>query len=261
MSDVEAIPDDHFSRHFVGRLWMTVQVHDGVATARAPVQRECFAVGSTTHRTGILATYLDVVGGHAPNGALAPTLDLRVQVVGPTPQSGDIVFRAVPLRVGRRFVVTATTMAAADSGVVFAHGVTTFLNNELNMVIPAPPPIAPYPMAEGSFDAFVGPMVHDERSLAVQLDRRLSNGHQGTMQGGAQALLAELVAQHAIGRGPMTARELDIRYLDRLRGEFLLGIAEPSPAHADGSVPCRVRLIDRDEGHLVAYVTLLMVAA
>ena len=55
----------------------------------------------------------------------------------------------------------------------------------------------------------------------------VSNGPGGTVQGGAQALLAEIAAGHALAeRGPYAAVDLDIRYLNRVRSESVSATAE-----------------------------------
>ena len=76
----------------------------------APVLVQTFAPGSHTIRTGILATYVDIVGGHVPAGALGPTIDLRIQVVAPTPTQGEIRLVGRPLRIGTRQVIAETTL-------------------------------------------------------------------------------------------------------------------------------------------------------
>lgn len=223
----------------------------------APVLVQTFAPGSHTIRTGILATYVDIVGGHVPAGALGPTIDLRIQVVAPTPTQGEIRLVGRPLRIGTRQVIAETTLHDGANPLPFAVAVTTFRNHLLGFDLPAPLAEST-PMAEASFDEFLATTVQGPRSLAMSPAPRVANGMQATVQGGAQALLAEMTAEHAFGGGsPMTARDLDIRYLDRLRTGPLVATAEGSIG-SDGVVRCRVRLTDGTEGHLVSFATLTM---
>ena len=250
-------PSAPYQEHYIASLSVSVSF-DGVrAWGSAPVLPQTFAPGSTTIRTGILATYVDIVGGHVPAGALGPTADLRVQVVSPTPTTGAIRLEGRSLRVGRRLVVAETALHAGDDPVPFALAVTTFMNNHLGVVLPEPRHPRP-PMAEASFDEFLAVTVRDAHTLQLTPTSRLTNGLQATVQGGAQALLAEMAAEHAVGGGrPMTARDLDIRYLDRLRTGPLVATAERSSS-SEGVVPVRVRLTDGGDGHLVSFATLTM---
>lgn len=243
--------------HYIGRLRTSVSFDGNRSWGSAPVLAPTFAPRTRTIRTGVLATYVDIVGGHVPAGALGPTVDLQIQVIAPTPTEGTIRLEGRPLRVGKRLVVAETRLYDGDNHEPFAISITTFMNNHLGIVLPEPRADHP-PMAATSFDEFIGATVLDERSLALQPTPLLSNGIQGTVQGGVQALLAEMAAQHAFGNGrPMTARDLDIRYLDRLRTGPLIATAEGSPA-GEEPLPCRVRLTDGVGGHLVSYVTLVM---
>ena len=67
-----------------------------------PVRSELFAPGTQTVRTGLLATMVDLIAGHAPNGPVGPTIDLRVSVVAPPPTTGRIHLVCRPLRVAAR---------------------------------------------------------------------------------------------------------------------------------------------------------------
>ncbi len=253
------MPTPH-EEHYIAQLRTSVSFDGSRSWGSAPVLAPTFAPGTRSIRTGILATYVDIIGGHVPAGALGPTVDLRVQVIAPTPTAGTIRLEGRPLRVGKRLVVAETSLHDGDNTDPFAIGITTFMNNHLGLVLPEPRAEQP-PLAAPSFDEFIGATVIDERSLALQPIARLSNGVQSTVQGGVQALLAEMAAAHAFGNGgPLVARDLDIRYLDRLRTGPLVATAEGSRT-GNGPLPCRVRLTDGGEGHLVAYVTLVMQTA
>lgn len=246
-----------FDEHYIGSLCVSVSFDGERAWGSAPVLPQAFAPGSTTIRTGILATYVDIVGGHVPSGALGPTVDLRVQVVAPPPTDGTVRLEGRVLRVGGRLVVAETALHSGDDPRPFALAVSTFRNHHLGMVLPEPRSARPA-MAEASFDELLAVSVRDERTLELTPTPRLANGVQGTVQGGVQALFAEMAAEHAVSAGrAMTARDLDIRYLDRLGNGPLVAAVDLSPEQ-DGCVPARVRLTDGADGHLVSFVSVTM---
>lgn len=205
-------------------------------------------------RLGILATMIDVVAGHVPDGARTPTIDLRVQLAGPPPTDGPISLRARPLKVGRRLIVSHTD-AHDESGAVFATATTTFMNQRV--------PIESLgdmtrtePMTE-SFEELMAARVLDAASLELDPSPRLSNGPYGTVQGGAQAFLAELTAEHLLAGQRATAVDLDIRYLNRLRTGPLQARAEVVGTAA-GRILAHVTLTDAADDRIVSQVSLAM---
>src|SRR5690606_37848791 len=99
-------------------------------------------------------------------------------------------------------------------------------------------------MEEASIDEFVGARPRSPNAIEVDPVFRLSNGIQGTVQGGVQALVAEMAAEHAVGDGRRyTASDLDIRYLNRLDVGPLVATAELVPG-TTGQHHARVTLSD-----------------
>ena len=95
---------------------------------------------------------------------------------------------------------------------------------------------------------------------AERVDEAVSSvGIQLTVQGGAQALLAELAAAHALGAGePLVATDLDIRFLDRLYVGPLAARAIEVEGH-DGVPRAHVTLFDAGkDDRLVSAVTVSM---
>ena len=94
----------------------------------------------------------------------------------------------------------------------------------------------------------IGCRIRDETSIEVDASERISNGIQATVQGGAQALLAEIAAEHACATGGrMCASDLDIRFLSRLREGPLVATAARMDGRSSacgGQRRAQVRLTD-----------------
>jgi acyl-coenzyme A thioesterase PaaI-like protein len=246
--------------HFIAKLAVEVAYDGTTSKGSAPVRPELFAPGTRRIRTGALVTMVDVVAGHAPNGTVGPTVDIRVQVVSTPPSEGCIRLACRPLRVGKRLIVAETTLHAESDPVPFARATTTFMNNLLGMDFPAGPrPLVP--IDEGSFDDLIGARVRDARSMELDPAPHLANGLHGTVQGGVQSLLAEMTAEHALGGGRrMVASDLDIRYLDRCRVGPLVATATEL-AGTDDRPRAVVVLTDGGTDQLVSHVSLTLTPA
>jgi len=250
--------------HLIAVLGVHLTLNDGWAAGVAPVRPELFAPGTETIRTGMLATMVDLVAGHAPNGPTGPTVDLRVEVFSPPPASGHVHLVCHPLRVGKRLIVAETLLRSSATSEPFARGLTTFINQPLSNIGEARPFL---PMGAATFDEFIGALGRDDGTFEVASIPRISNGLHGTVQGGAQALVAEIAAEHAVavvsGRpeARSTATDLDIRYLGRLLVGPLLATPTLDPGPADGPRRVSVRLTDGNDDRLIGYVTLRMSAA
>jgi acyl-coenzyme A thioesterase PaaI-like protein len=241
------------SDHFVMQLGFGLEIADGAVLVEAMLRPAMWGTGSRRVRMSILATLVDVAGGHVPDGARTPTLDLRVQTLAAPPEEGTIAVRARAWRVGKRLVVSESSLHD-EAGVQFARGTTTFLNNPLpaHHEHVARLPESPIP----SFEGLLGTRIVDERSLELNAHARLSNGLVGTVQGGVQAMLAELTAEHAAGDARATV-DIDMRYLTTLREGPLRATAHR--VGRQGSLDCfRVDLVDVGKDHaLVSTATIL----
>jgi acyl-coenzyme A thioesterase PaaI-like protein len=119
--------------------------------------------------------------------------------------------------------------------------------------------LPPRSRALPSYDALLeidepAPGVYEVENHAV-----IGNRQSGTMLGGAQALLAELLAERAVERedgGRQEAFDLDIRYLDPLRTPMIRARAEVLPSPFDHRC-VRVTMVEADhEERLVSLATL-----
>jgi acyl-coenzyme A thioesterase PaaI-like protein len=247
--------------HYINLLAIEVEMASPEVRGHAPVRAESFVPGTRRMRTGVLATIVDLVGGHVPTGPLGPTVDLRVELWDRPPEEGRVHLLARPCRVGARLVVAETLLSSAPGGAPFGRATTTFINESMgDPVSNGARPVLP--MAEASFDEFLAFRVRDARSLAVDPVERISNGVQFTVQGGVQALLAEVAADHFLRRDvPLVATDLDIRFLSRLRVGPLVAIVEERPAR-DGTVRARVTVADGgNDDKVVSSVALTMAPA
>ena len=208
--------------------------------------------GTRRPRLGVLATFVDVTAGYVPDAPRTPTIDLRLQTVDPVPDEGMVRLLARPLNVGRRLVVSETTLED-ESGRVFARASATFKNR----------PIPGYGFED--INEPVRSLIHSfEEILSAgetgpgQLDLdpadRLGNGFVGTVQGGVQALFAECTAARIAPDG-FEAIDLHIRYVGRTESGPLRARARSTGRH--GSIEfIDVELVDAGASdRLVSHVS------
>jgi acyl-coenzyme A thioesterase PaaI-like protein len=243
-------------KHFISGLGISLRYQDGTVLGRADLKPSMWATGTRRPRISLLATMVDVVGGHVPDGPLTPTLDLRLQLTSTVPESGEVSLVGRAHRVGRRFVVAETVLSDANHE-EFGRATTTFLNQKM--------PTSPFhdqALVSAPFDSFddtIGASRIDDATFEVVPRPEISNGPGGQVQGGVQAYLAERAAESIIGPGAEVV-DLDIRFLSRVR-------VGPLRAHAKrvgrtgGLESVRVDLRDAgDADRLVANVSLLVSA-
>lgn len=260
MTSPPLLPDDHF----IALLNIRLTAEGDSVVGRAPVIPQLFAPDTSTLRTGPLAGFVDLVAGHTPQGPYGPTIDLRVQTFGPRPTDGELVARARPLRVGKRLIVTELLLFAGDgASAPFGRAITTFQHVHVGPGFLGAPPRPLRTVHDASFDDILEPRPVDERSLAIGALERVDNGIQGTVQGGAQAFLAELAAERALGDGRrMVAADLDIRFLGRMHAGPLVARVHDL-GHGPGEARlATVSLVDGgDADKLVSHVALTLVPA
>lgn len=249
----EPLPDDHF----VVQMGVSLEQSTEAVHGTARLEPSMWAKGTRRPRLAVLATMVDVVAGHVPDGPRTPTIDLRIQATGEVPEQGTMQLVARPWRVGRKLIVSET-MLEDERGQVFARATATFMNRP----IPSRS-FGASPSGRGlieSFDDTIGARIVDDRSLELDPAARLSNGSVGTVQGGVQALLAERAAEHA-SRGGFEAVDLDIRYLSRAEVGPLRAIAT-SVGRTGLLEAFRVDLVDVGLGdRLVSTASILSNAA
>jgi acyl-coenzyme A thioesterase PaaI-like protein len=240
---------------YVGALALDLSFEDGITHGRAELQPEMFAPGTERLRLGVLATLVDMVAGFPPTGPINPTVDLRVSLLARPPSAGTIFLVCHPAKVGRRLFVGETIVHTGDATQPFARSTVTFMNQPMaHEGMGAPPPEA---IGAASFDDMLRPRFRDARTVEMDAHPWVSNGPAGTIQGGAQALLAEIAAERALEPQQLSAVDLDIRFLNRMRSGPVAATAEVSPGDLDGAF-VRVAVTDLgDDDRLVSVVTLI----
>jgi acyl-coenzyme A thioesterase PaaI-like protein len=243
---------------FLAGLCAEVWLEDEAVHARMDVQPSHLRPGTERLRVGILATMVDVIGGAPAWGILNPTVDLRVTLGDRAPSSGAIEFVCRPLRVGKRLFVSETIAHAGDPAAPFMRAISTFVNRVTDHthadLLPDGTP---------DFENYDELLEIREPTPGVyEIDNHptIGNSHSGTMIGGAQAILAEMVAEREAERlygQEHEAFDLDIRYLDTLRTVDVRARAETLPGGFDHRC-FRVAMVEADDDErLVSMTTVL----
>jgi acyl-coenzyme A thioesterase PaaI-like protein len=221
------VADAESPAHFVAALGMEVWHEDGIAHGRAELRPEMWIPGTELPRLGVLATMADVVGGSPPGGLINPTVDLRVTLLSRPPSRGSIMLLCRPVKVGRRLFVGEVILHSGDAERPFARSTVTFMNQPMGNSPISFGPRELEPMAVTSFDELLAARFPAAGIVEMDAHPALSNGEGGTIQGGVQALLGEIAGEHALQhRGRFHAVDLEIRYLNRVRGETVTASAE-----------------------------------
>jgi acyl-coenzyme A thioesterase PaaI-like protein len=239
-----------------GDLWLEGdEVH-----ATMDVQPGHLRPGTDRVRLGVLATMVDIVGGSPAFGILNPTVDLRVTLTERAPSSGKIEFVCRPVRIGRRLFVSETIAHAGDESEPFLRGISTFVNRVLENH--AHDEIMP-PGGPTGFDNYDELLEIREPTPGVyEIDNHpvIGNPHSGTMIGGAQALLAEILAERVIeqdvGR-PHEAYDLDIRYLNPLRTPGVRARVDELPGGFDDRC-MRIPMAEADDDERIVSLTTVL---
>lgn len=254
-ADAEAA-DAEWSATIVGALGLELWHADGVTHGRALLRPEMWAPGTEVPRIGVLATMVDVVVGMLPTGPLNPTVDLRLTLLSVPPSRGEIRLVCHPVKLGRRLFVGECLVFVDDPGEPFARGRCTFMNQVVSPRNPAlwgPRETMP---SIPTFDELLGARVLAPGVIEMDAHPRVTNGPSGTIQGGAQALLGEIAAEHALEPlGRYAAVDLEIRYLNRVRTESVVATAEILPGELAG-VQARVPIRETgDDARIVSLVS------
>jgi acyl-coenzyme A thioesterase PaaI-like protein len=246
--------------HFIGYLGLEMWHEDGATRGRVGIRPDMWATGSRRPRLGLLFTVADVVGGTPSTGALVPTVDLRLQLLTPAPSEGDILLEARPLKVGRRLWTGEVLFRTpgADAG-VFGRCEYSFMNQRIFDVAGVEPPrehprrpVPPLPAA--SFDELFQMRLLDDGSVEMDAHEAVRNGVAGTIQGGAQATMAEVAAEHVLagsGRGRYVVCDLHLRYLSAVKTGPALAVPEVLPGDPMRPV-VQVSIVDKADGRLVS---------
>ena len=249
--------DAEWSEHFVGAMGLELWEDHGETHARAALRPQLWAPGTEITRLGVFATMADVVGGSPPTGSLNPTVDLRVTLLRLPPADGDVQLTARTVKAGRRLYVGEVLLHTGDEDEPFAHSIVTFISNRIGDPFTRFGPRPDRAPGGPTVDEWLRPRFPAPGVAVMEAHAAISNGIAGTIQGGAQALLAELAGEHALAEhGRHHAVDLDIRYVNRARAGRVAAVAEVLPVDAGDR---RVRVALRDggtEGLVVSLVAL-----
>ena len=181
---------------FVGGLGISLWTEGDLALARAEIQPEYFKPGTDRIRLGVLATLVDMVAGSPAHAIINPTVDLRVTLLAPAPTQGAIELVCHPVKSGRLLFIGETLLHTGDPSRPFARSVCTFMNKPLDAER-----TAIFPVGQLGHDSYDDSLQIRETAPGVyEMDNHdvVRNGANGTVQGGAQALLAELTGERAL---------------------------------------------------------------
>lgn len=223
------------------RLWYEAEsTHAAVTLGPAG-----YATGTQRTRPGVLLLLADIVGGMRHDGPLTPTVDINLQVLAPPAPGTTLRVVCHPTKMGRRLFVGEVLMHAGDA--VVARAVLTFVNKVYAGPWPSapaePPDFSSLPPLEERLDA----RYPDDRTVLVERRPGITNGSQGSIQGGVQAIVAELACERVLaagGDGDMAVTDLDIRYLRPVLHGPLAATADVIGRAADRAY-VRVGLADR----------------
>jgi len=222
---------------FVNGLGITLWTEGDLALARAEVQPEFFTPGTERIRLGVLATLVDMVAGSPAHSIINPTVDLRVTLLTPAPTSGAIELVTYPVKSGRLLFVGETLLHTGDPTRPFARSVCTFMNKPLDSERTGIFPVGH--LGAEHYDASL--QLREPVPGVFEMDNHeiVRNGANGTVQGGAQALLAEVAGERALElsddvTGEHEAVDLEIRFLNRVKEGPVLARAEVLPGGFDG---------------------------
>jgi acyl-coenzyme A thioesterase PaaI-like protein len=249
------------SPSFVGGLGIRLWVDGDLALGRAEIQPEYFKPGTDRVRLGVLATLVDMVAGSPAHAIINPTVDLRVTLLAPAPTDGAIDLVTYPVKIGRQLFVGETLLHTGDPDRAFARSVCTFINKPL--VTERSDGIFPSgQLGHDSFDESL--QIREVEPGVYEMDNHdvVRNGANGTVQGGAQALLAELTAELALDAVDRQhehehhATDLEIRYLNRVRTGPVQATAEVLAGGFDGPSVRSVIHEPSADGRIVSLTTL-----
>ena len=238
---------------YVGALGIELSLDGDLAVGRVEVVPSFLKPGTDRVRVGVLATLVDMVAGSPAHGVINPTVDLRVSILSRPPSEGIVHLVCRPIKIGRRLFVGETILHTGDIEQPFARSMVTFINKILpgGSILREPMPMTP--LGAASYDESL--LLRESAPGVFEMDAHeaVRNGPAGTIQGGAQALMAELAAERALERrldrdaGDHEVVDLEIRYVNRVRRGPVTAVGEVLPGGLDGicvRVPIREPVSD-----------------
>jgi acyl-coenzyme A thioesterase PaaI-like protein len=249
---------------YVGALGIDLSLDGDLAIGRVEIIPSFLKPGTDRVRMGVLATLVDMVAGSPAHGVINPTVDLRVSLLSRVPTEGVMHLVCRPVKVGQRLFVGETILHTGDIERPFARSMVTFMNRimaEASRYNNEHVPVGP--LGADSYDDAL--LLRESAPGVLEMDAHeaVQNGFAGTIQGGAQALLAEIAGERAVAHhlGADAAQhevvDLEIRYLNRLRVGPAVATGEVLPGAFDG-VCVRVPITDAGgDDRIVSFASLL----
>ncbi len=241
------------AEHFIRDLGAKTSVEDGLTVGRLDITANLCVPGTATPRIGVLVTLADLVSGQPPTGAINPTVDLRVRT---GPIAGAQSVRAVcrVLKHGRTLMVAEGDLFADRETVPFGAITATFMAQPLSFEADKTDFRSREAPRESLADQ-LGVQRLQAGVLEIARHSGIQNGPDGTIHGGALAILAELATEDLLReRGPHLVQELDIRFLNRVKVGPVRAIATDALA-TEGQHEVHVHLTDIGVDRTVAFVT------
>ncbi len=248
---------------YVGALGIDLSIDGDLAIGRVEIIPSFLKPGTDRVRMGVLATLVDMVAGSPAHGVINPTVDLRVSLLRRVPTEGSMHLVCRPVKIGQRLFVGETILHTGDIERPFARSMVTFMNRIIGETSHFNEHVPVGPLGADSYDDAL--LLRETAPGVVEMDAHeaVQNGFAGTIQGGAQALLAEIAGERALAHhlGADGAEhevvDLEIRYLNRLRVGPAVAVGEVLPGALDG-VCVRVPITDAGgDDRIVSFASLL----
>jgi acyl-coenzyme A thioesterase PaaI-like protein len=227
MIDEELLPPS-----FVGALGIELSLDGDLAIGRVEVLPSFLKPGTDRVRVGVLATLVDMVAGSPAHGVINPTVDLRVSVLDRPPGDGIVHLVCRPIKVGQRLFVGETILHTGDIEQPFARSMVTFINRLLPEASQRRERMPLTPLGAPTYDESLLLRESAPGVFEMEAHEAVRNGVAGTIQGGAQALMAELAAERALADHEVV--DLEIRYLNRVRTGPVAAVGEVLPGTREG---------------------------
>jgi acyl-coenzyme A thioesterase PaaI-like protein len=252
--------DQDWTNHFIRALGVQLWVEDDITHGTAELRAEMWQPGTDIPRLGILATIVDMVSGMRPAGPINPTVDLRVTLLARPPSTGAVFTACRPVKAGNRLFVGELEIHTGDPSQPFAHATVTFMNQPLGGMGFIPFSTGPEPEGE-QLDHLLNARFPTTTTVEMDAHPSVSNGPGGNIQGGVQAVLAQIAAERALeARGRFSAVDLHIQYLNRVRTASVVATAHVMPGDL-GEVVVRVPINEvgaaNEGGRIVSLVTIV----
>lgn len=234
-----ATAEEELPPSYVGALGIDLSLDGDLAVGRVEIIPSMLKPGTDRIRVGVLATLVDMIAGSPAHGIINPTVDLRVSVLSRGPSEGTMFLECRPIKVGRRLFVGETLLHTGDVDRPFARSVCTFMNQIIENATMMREGMPLTPLGAASFEESLLLRALAPGGFEMDAHETVRNGFAGTIQGGAQALMAELAAERAADESDPAAGgheivDLEIRFLNRVRTGPVVAAGEVLPGALDG---------------------------